>query len=105
MKIFEINTGEKEFICAFSVQDALLFYKKLYNLSDELFIEDFKEKSIYAKLWYPMDDIEFKQYIKKNIAFEIKKNSDGDFFKKISYKEVIEIEKITEPCIIASTVF
>ena len=105
MKVFKMN--DCDWVCAESKEGACEWYLKEIGCDlDE--IDDIIECNINVDtMWYGFSTTDLYDYIHENRdkTFEVKfdKCGDYDFIVKLTFKEVIDIEKLLEPYVICST--
>ena len=101
MKVFKMN--ECDWVCAENEQQAKDFYAKETSFTiDEINEEFIGEVPLTNTMFISLDDLP-KEEMDKTMLFT--KTLYGEPCVKVPFLYVIENEKITNPCIIASTEF
>lgn len=101
MKVFKIN--DCDWVCAESKEDAIDFYLNEIGESDIELIECSLDETMLYGL---EDEKELKKFLREHgeqIVNVDKICTDFEYYVRLSFQKLIELKKITQPCVIAST--
>jgi hypothetical protein len=102
MKVFRVN--EYDWVAAHSLEEAKSWYLENIDSDEEWAFDEvyLGEVDIHkVKMWYPVTNI--PQEIKEQAPPYEVKDFGGELFAHLTFSQVLEIDKPTEPYIIAST--
>lgn len=101
MKVFKMN--DYDWVCAENEQQAKEYYKKEVGFDDEEIEEEFLgEVSLNDTMLVNVNDLPYEENMITQLNM---RNIGGELYVPKPFSWVIENEKITKPCIIASTEF
>lgn len=106
MKVFKVN--EFDWVCAENEEKAKEFYLELTELDEEEAFDDFHECNLEKEsMWYGFDGDGLREFLKdkkdKEFIICADPSCDYDCVVKLAFKDILDIEHVKEPYIIAST--